>query len=163
MCVCVGCSVWAFSSDGRAPASHAGGRGIDTPNVQFLHIYYQVQTKPYYYRTVQYTVYQTTTTCNISTRISTAMGRPMLCLESLCNVTLQHDPAPLFLLTSHTPTRHISWTIHTIHINNLCYSSPPGVTYIPHIHSLFHGHIQRGPGRQTRRQVSSYVTLFYSV
>lgn len=25
--------IWAFSSDGRAPASHAGGRGIDTPNV----------------------------------------------------------------------------------------------------------------------------------
>ena len=24
----------AFSSNGRAPASHAGGRGIDTPNVQ---------------------------------------------------------------------------------------------------------------------------------
>ena len=25
----------AFSSDGRAPASHAGGRGIDTLNVHF--------------------------------------------------------------------------------------------------------------------------------
>ena len=29
----VGILVWAFSSDGRAPASHAGGRGIDTSNV----------------------------------------------------------------------------------------------------------------------------------
>lgn len=28
--------LWAFSSDGRAPASHVGGRGIDTSNVQFL-------------------------------------------------------------------------------------------------------------------------------
>ena len=27
---------WAFSSDGRAPASHVGGRGIDTSNVQSL-------------------------------------------------------------------------------------------------------------------------------
>ena len=31
---CVWSSLRAFSSDGRAPASHAGGRGIDTPNVQ---------------------------------------------------------------------------------------------------------------------------------
>ena len=38
---CQGCDFWshieryrAFSSNGRAPASHAGGRGIDTPNVQ---------------------------------------------------------------------------------------------------------------------------------
>jgi hypothetical protein len=51
MCVCCSCVVrvlvvlvlWcahvllrAFSSDGRAPASHAGGRGIDTPNVHFF-------------------------------------------------------------------------------------------------------------------------------
>jgi hypothetical protein len=112
------------------------------------------------FRTVQYTVYQTTTTFNISTRISTAMGRPMLCLEPLCNATLQHESAPLFLLTSHTPTIHVSWTIHTIHINNLCYSSPPGVTYIPHIHSLFHGHIQRGSRRQTRRQVSLHMSRY---
>ena len=27
---------WAFSSDGRAPASHAGGSGIDTRNVHFM-------------------------------------------------------------------------------------------------------------------------------
>ena len=27
---------WAFSSDGRAPASHAGGSGIDTRNVHFV-------------------------------------------------------------------------------------------------------------------------------
>jgi hypothetical protein len=31
--------LWAFSSDGRAPASHAGGRGIDTLNVHFIHIH----------------------------------------------------------------------------------------------------------------------------
>jgi hypothetical protein len=28
--------IWALSSNGRAPASHAGGRGIDTPSVHFL-------------------------------------------------------------------------------------------------------------------------------
>ena len=38
---CVSCvdgkaCLWAFSSDGRAPASHAGGRGIDTLNVHAL-------------------------------------------------------------------------------------------------------------------------------
>ena len=27
--------VWAFSSNGRAAASHAAGRGIDTSNVHF--------------------------------------------------------------------------------------------------------------------------------
>ena len=29
---------WAFSSHGRAPASHAGGSGIDTRNVHFRHL-----------------------------------------------------------------------------------------------------------------------------
>jgi hypothetical protein len=91
------------------------------------------------------------------------MGRPMLCLEPLCNATLQHESAPLFLLTSHTPTIHISWTIHTIHINNLCYSSPPGVTYIPHIHSLFHGHIQRGSRRQTRRHADKSLFICHAI
>jgi len=28
--------IWALSSNGRAPASHAGGRGIDTPSGHFL-------------------------------------------------------------------------------------------------------------------------------
>jgi hypothetical protein len=32
----VGARIWALSSNGRAPASHAGGRGIDTPSVHFL-------------------------------------------------------------------------------------------------------------------------------
>ncbi|KAE9054787.1 hypothetical protein PF007_g32529 [Phytophthora fragariae] len=35
-CAAVCVDVWALSSNGRAPASHAGGRGIDTPSVHFL-------------------------------------------------------------------------------------------------------------------------------
>ena len=35
-CNAVSVDVWALSSNGRAPASHAGGRGIDTPSVHSL-------------------------------------------------------------------------------------------------------------------------------
>jgi hypothetical protein len=164
MCVCVGCSVWAFSSDGRAPASHAGGRGIDTPNVQFLHIYYQVQTKPYYYRTVQYTVYQTTTTFNISTRIYTAMGRPILCLEPL----LQRDTAsrPCTAL----PT-HFSYTYYTCFMDYTHYTHQQLVlffaawcdVYLTHWQPFSRPYTTRLETTDTQTSLSSYVTLFYSV
>jgi hypothetical protein len=38
------------------------------------------------------------------------------------------------------------WAIHTIHLNDVCSSSPACVTYIPQIYTILHGRIARGSG-----------------
>jgi len=138
--------------------------GSIPPMSNFLHIYYQVQTKRYYYGTVQYTVYQTTTTFNISTRIYTAMGRPMLCLEPL----LQRDTAsrPCTAL----PT-HFSYTYYTCFMDYTHYTHQQLVlffaawcdVYLTHWQPFSRPYTTRLETTDTQTSLSSYVTLFYSV
>ena len=41
---CFNCNVWRISSNGRAPALHAGGTGIDTKKKFFFFILFIVET-----------------------------------------------------------------------------------------------------------------------